>query len=507
METVDITTLWITMLDKLKKTLPPQIYNTWIETSLIPYSFEENVFTLDTTNNFICSFITKKYTKLLENTASSSLGRPVRVRLIHSESLIIDKETAAAVEKTDNIYEDNTYKSKEKILKTADQQSTESYGSEPLEYCQKIKLTPFADTDSKRLPSAENPSISHIGVSTLNDAYTFNTFIIGNSNRIAHAAALSIAEAPAKKYNPFFIYGGSGLGKTHLMHAIGHHILKQFPTMCLRCITSEDFANELIQSIQDRNSESFRQRYRNIDVLLVDDIQFLESKEHTQEEFFHTFNKLYQDHKQMVFTSDRPPQDIKKLEDRLRSRFQGGTVVSIEPPDLETRTAILRNRASVENIKIQKEAIDYIASNVSENIRELEGAFIRAQMQASVEKSPITLELTQRALKELIKDKNEKKYITIDEITKVVCHYYKVKYEDLMSKTKMKKIAYPRQIAMYLCRELTDNTYPHIGATFNGRDHTTVMHACTKVSKIMEKDESLKTTIEQLKKLITNVNN
>ena len=209
----------------------------------------------------------------------------------------------------------------------------------------------------------------------------------------------------------------------------------------------------------------------------------------------------------MVFTSDRPPQDIKKLEDRLRSRFQGGTVVSIEPPDLETRTAILRNRASVENIKIQKEAIDYIASNVSENIRELEGAFIRAQMQASVEKSPITLELTQRALKELIKDKNEKKYITIDEITKVVCHYYKVKYEDLMSKTKMKKIAYPRQIAMYLCRELTDNTYPHIGATFNGRDHTTVMHACTKVSKNMEKDDSLKTTIEQLKKLITNVNN
>ena len=474
METVDITNLWIEMLDRLKQTLPIQIYNTWIETSLIPYSFEDDVFTLDTTNHFICSFISKKYTNLLENTASSVINRPITVRLIHSSDNLSEEKSPKPVVSHDD--SDNTY-----YLPEPDHTpvvDAASYRSSPDPADSLIPAVSVSITPASRF--------AETGAYTLNSAYTFDTFVIGNSNRLAHAAALAIAEAPAKKYNPFFIYGGSGLGKTHLMHAIGHYILEHFPHMRLRCITSEDFANELIQSIQDKSSESFRQRYRNIDILLVDDIQFLESKEHTQEEFFHTFNKLLKDHKQMVFTSDRPPQDIKKIEDRLRSRCKGGTVVSIEPPDLETRTAILRNRAKMENIRIQKEAIDYIASNVSENIRELEGAFIRAQMQASVEKSPITLELTQRALKELVSVKKEKKYITIDEI---------------------KKVAYPRQIAMYLCRELTDNTYPHIGTAFNGRDHTTVMHACTKISNNIKKDESFFQTIEQLKNMILKVDN
>lgn len=359
--------------------------------------------------------------------------------------------------------------------------------------------------DAQKLSVPPNQSV--VESDGLGSNYTFDTFIVGNSNRMAHAAALAIAETPAERYNPYFIYGGSGLGKTHLMHAIGHRIREKYPDMVIRCITSEDFANELIQSLQDKNPESFRQRYRNVDVLLVDDIQFLENKEHTQEEFFHTFNKLYQDHKQMVFTSDRPPQDIKKLEERLRSRFQGGMVTCIEPPDLETRTAILRNRAQQSPISFEKDALDFIAANVSENIRQLEGAFAQVSLLASQEHSPVTLELTQKALKDLIQANSTKKYITLDEITKAVCQFYKVKYEDMMSKKKAKSIAFPRQVAMYLCRVMTEQTYPHIGASFNGRDHTTVMHACTKIENIMKEDEHIRRSIEELKAQITNVDN
>ena len=500
METIDITELWIRMLEKLKQSLPPQIYNTWIETSLIPYSLENNTFTLDTTTNFICSYITKKYTHLLETTASSVANQDIKVRLIHSAGDLSDtvQTNTPKKEETQYIYDNNIY-----TIESLKNQKTVGSVSSHTEQLQTGSETSYTPDTKQAVPfSDEKDDILQTGASTLNNTYTFDTFVVGNSNRLAHAAAMSIAESPMTKYSPFFIYGDSGLGKTHLMHAIGHYILNHYPNLRLRCITSEDFANELIQSIQDKNPESFRQRYRNIDVLLVDDIQFLESKEHTQEEFFHTFNKLYKDHKQMVFTSDRPPQNIKKLEDRLRSRFQGGTVVNIDPPDLETRTAILRNRAKIEHLPIEKEAIDYIASNVSENIRELEGAFIRAQMQASVENSPITLEVTQRALQELVKTKQEKKYITIDEITKHICSYYKIKYEDLMSKTKLKKIAFPRQIAMYLCRELTEHTYPHLGAAFNDRDHTTVMYAVNKISTEIKKDDSLRKAVEQIKNSI-----
>ena len=344
--------------------------------------------------------------------------------------------------------------------------------------------------------------------SNLNPNYTFDTFVVGNNNRFAQSASLAVAESPGEIYNPLFLYGGVGLGKTHLMHSIAHFILQKNPSSRILYVTSEEFTNEVIEAIRNSNNTAmtkFREKYRNIDVLLIDDVQFIIGKESTQEEFFHTFNKLYQDHKQMVFTSDRPPQDIKKMEDRLRSRFQGGMVTSIDPPDLETRTAILRSRAEAEHIEFQKEAIDYIASNVSENIRELEGAFVRVTLLASQAHTPITLELTQKALQDLVKTNNKKKYITIDEITRTVCQFYKVKYEDLMSKKKTKSIVIPRQIAMYLCRELTENTFPHIGTAFSGRDHTTVMHACNKVSDEIKSNESFRKMIEQLKTQITGV--
>ena len=310
MASMDLTSLWLGILAKIQQEIPPQIYDNWFETALIPYTYENDTLTLDTTGLFICKFISKKYTGLLENAASQVTGKATTVRLIYSSEGEEEAIVSTAAEKTTNELLQETQAIDEPKLQPEEAEPPVDPPLTPtLEIVKPellvqdaLPLTPPPKADVKPLTTADE----------LNSNYTFETFIVGNSNRIAHAAALSIAEAPAQKYNPFFIYGGSGLGKTHLMQAIGHRIRENFPNMVLRCITSEDFANELIQSIQDKSSESFRQRYRNVDVLLVDDIQFLENKEHTQEEFFHTFNKLYQDHKQMVFTSDRPPQDIKK---------------------------------------------------------------------------------------------------------------------------------------------------------------------------------------------------
>lgn len=541
--------LWYGMLNEVKKKIPSTMYSTWIESSLILVSYENDIVTIDTAKSFVRAFIKKKYNALLEEAASKVTGRPTKVNIIYSsvdteeepptietpspdsiESSTTPSQDSPAIEVTPEI---EPPKEKRKVSIVTGIETIRKEDLQPRKKNQSLsdkELSHEADTlykevklqpetlltadgeldfpeirDAQKLSVPPNQSV--VESDGLGSNYTFDTFIVGNSNRMAHAAALAIAETPAERYNPYFIYGGSGLGKTHLMHAIGHRIREKYPDMVIRCITSEDFANELIQSLQDKNPESFRQRYRNVDVLLVDDIQFLENKEHTQEEFFHTFNKLYQDHKQMVFTSDRPPQDIKKLEERLRSRFQGGMVTCIEPPDLETRTAILRNRAQQSPISFEKDALDFIAANVSENIRQLEGAFAQVSLLASQEHSPVTLELTQKALKDLIQANSTKKYITLDEITKAVCQFYKVKYEDMMSKKKAKSIAFPRQVAMYLCRVMTEQTYPHIGASFNGRDHTTVMHACKKIENIMKEDEHIRRSIEELKAQITNVDN
>lgn len=508
MPIMDLPVLWNNMLQELQHSLPPQIYNNWFAGALIPYSYENNILTLDTTTQFVCSFISKKYTPLLEQTASKVIGTPTAVILINSETMEVkdldpfypEIKPAVPSEPKENTYTevqtDNTLSSaKEWIQSELSMPASENTITASVQ-----PADPLVSRPSRQDPIQENNLI---------DNFTFDTFIVGNSNRIAYAAAQAVAETPAKKFNPFYIYGDSGLGKTHLMHAIGHRILQNFPNMRLRCITSEDFVNEFIQCIQDKNTESFRHRYRNIDILLVDDIQFFArgDKESSKEEFFHTFNKLFQDHKQMIFTSDRAPQDIKRFEERLRSRFQSGMVVEIATPDLETRIAILKKWAETEHIKIENTAIEYIASNVSENIRVLNGAFNNVLMLSNTEKKPITLELTREAIRYLVNKDEEKKYITIDEITSAVCQYYHVNYKDLMGKKKTKDIAMPRQIAMYLCRELTGNTFPHIGAAFNGRDHTTVMHACTKVTKMLDKDTHFKEGIEKLKNKINGVDN
>jgi chromosomal replication initiator protein len=337
----------------------------------------------------------------------------------------------------------------------------------------------------------------------LNPKYTFDTFVIGAGNRFAHAASLAVAEAPAKAYNPLFIYGGVGLGKTHLLHAIGHYVLEHNPTAKVVYLSSEKFTNEFINSIRDNKADDFRNKYRNVDVLLIDDIQFLAGKEQTQEEFFHTFNTLHEERKQIIISSDRPPKEIPTLEDRLRSRFEWGLITDITPPDLETRIAILRKKAKADGLDIPNEAMLYIANQIDTNIRELEGALIRVVAYSSLNNKDINADLAAEALKDIIPS-SKPKMITVLDIQKAVGAEFNVKLEDFKAKKRTKSIAFPRQIAMFLARELTDLSLPKIGDEFGGRDHTTVIHAYDKISKMLETDSDLQSIIQNLKQTIKN---
>jgi len=333
----------------------------------------------------------------------------------------------------------------------------------------------------------------------LNPKYTFDTFVIGSGNRFAHAASLAVAEAPAKAYNPLFIYGGVGLGKTHLMHAIGHYVLEHNPMAKVVYLTSEKFTNEFINAIRDNRPDDFRNKYRNVDILLIDDIQFLAGKESTQEEFFHTFNTLHEENKQIIISSDRPPREIPTLEDRLRSRFEWGLITDITPPDLETRIAILRKKAKADGLDIPNEVMLYIANQIDSNIRELEGALIRVVAYSSLENKDINADLAAEALKSIIPS-SKPKVITIQDIQRVVGEQFGVKLEDFSAKKRTKSIAFPRQIAMYLSRELTDFSLPKIGEEFGGRDHTTVIHAHEKNIKFNKNRSTISKTSSRVGK-------
>jgi len=344
----------------------------------------------------------------------------------------------------------------------------------------------------------EIPSVPTISQSSeLNSKYTFDTFVIGKGNQMAHAAALVVSEEPGTIYNPLFFYGGVGLGKTHLMHAIGHQYLSINPDKNVKYVSSETFANDFIMSIQNRTQEEFRQKYRTVDLLLVDDIQFFADKEGTQEEFFHTFNALYDERKQIVLTSDRLPNEIPKLQERLVSRFAWGLSVDITPPDLETRIAILRKKADAERLEIPNDTLSYIAGQIDSNIRELEGALVRVQAFATMQNREITTSLAADALKSMIKGLD--KEVTIGKIQQDVARYYHITVEDLKGKRRVKAIVTPRQIAMYLARELTDASFPKIGSEFGGKDHTTVLHAHEKITKVIEEDAKMKREIEEIK--------
>ncbi len=346
-----------------------------------------------------------------------------------------------------------------------------------------VELSLAVDPTVELKPQPMLPSTSH-EFGRLNPKYVFDTFVIGSSNRFAHAAAVAVAEAPAKAYNPLFIYGDSGLGKTHLLHAIGHYARRLYSGIRVRYVNSEEFTNDFINSIRDDEGTSFKTTYRNVDVLLIDDIQFLAGKDRTLEEFFHTFNALHNNNKQVVITSDQPPKLLAGFEDRMKSRFEWGLLTDIQPPELETRIAILRKKALSEGLSAPDDALEYIASKISSNIRELEGALIRVTAFASLNRQPVDVALAEMVLKDLITDDGAQE-ITSAQILTQTADYFKLSMEELCSKSRTRTLVTARQIAMYLCRELTDMSLPKIGQELGGRDHTTVIHADRKIRELM----------------------
>ena len=417
----------------------PVTFETWIS-PIVPYKIEGDSFILQIGDPFYRGMIQKRYLSLIRSAIKTVTNRDYEIKIITDEH-----------------------------------------------------LPPIPKNLSLAIPTSS--------ANNLNPRYIFSSFVVGNSNRMAHAASLAVAESPAQAYNPLFLYGNSGLGKTHLMHSIAHYILDKNPSTKVLYVTSETFTNELINSIQNNKNEEFRNKYRNIDVLLIDDIQFISKEEGTQEEFFHTFNALHESNKQIIISSDRPPKEIKTLEDRLRSRFEWGLIADIQAPDYETRIAILRKKVDTERLPVGNEVMAFIAKSIVSNIRELEGALTRIVAYATLTNQIVSIELAETALKDIF---NEKASIQITPhiIQEVVANYFNIHVEDIQSSKKPKNIAFPRQIAMYLCRKLLDISLPKIGKHFGDRDHTTVIYAVSKIEKSLKKDPSLQQTISELERQI-----
>ena len=445
--------LWEKTLNIIKGELSEVSFNTWIK-SCEPISMSSDTIKISVPNAFTQEILEKRYKDLVANS----------IKAICSKLYTIQFLIASEIQNTEEEIKDKKQKGR-------------------------------LNDDKKIIVNDEMNT-------NLNPKYTFDSFVIGNSNRFAHAASLAVAESPAKAYNPLFIYGGVGLGKTHLMHAIGHYVLQNNKNAKVVYVSSEKFTNELINAIKDDKNEDFRNKYRNVDVLLIDDIQFIAGKERTQEEFFHTFNALHDANKQIILSSDRPPKEIPTLEDRLRSRFEWGLIADIQVPDFETRMAILKKKADVEKLNVANEVMVYIATKIKSNIRELEGALIRIVAYSSLTNREITVDLASEALKDII-SKKQSKHITIEIIQDVVANYFNLRVEDLKSQRRTRNVSYPRQIAMYLSRKLTDMSLPKIGEEFGGRDHTTVIHAYEKISDNLNRDESLQHTIDDITKKLT----
>ncbi len=446
MEFAEINELWNKILEIIKEELKPQAYNSWFsQTKAV--KIEDNELIISAPGDFCKEWLEKHYTGFIQDILTRTLGS--------DDNLIIK-------------------------FKAADQKFSAPVYSTP--------------NPEKKIKKTEN-FIKNIHLD-LNPRYTFDNFVIGNSNRFAHAACLAVAQSPAKAYNPLFVYGVVGIGKTHLMQAIANYIIQHDHKAKVLYISSEKFTNELINSIKDDRTDAFRNKYRNVDVLLIDDIQFLAGKERTQEEFFHTFNTLHESNKKIVITSDRPPKDLTTLEERLISRFEWGLNTDIQPPEFETRVAILRKKAQAENLSVPDEVINFIADKISSNIRQLEGALTKLVAFSTINKKELSVPSAQNILKDIIPLENKK--VSIDQIQKAVADYYTIKVNFLLSKKRTKDVVLARQVAIYLSRELTDLSLASIGEAFGRRDHTTIIHSCVKIKNKIKKDKGFKNIIDNL---------
>ena len=439
--------------DKLKESFNEKVFNVWIK-PIMPLEVTDTYYKVAVKNDFFKTMLEENYAQVIEGVLAGIMSKNIKL-----------------------------------IIETMDN------GSSGSEAAEEMPAVP-AKREQQQLFN-ENTSVQQPDESNLNPKYVFETFVIGNSNRFAHAAAQAVANDPAHAYNPLFLYGGVGLGKTHLMHAIGNRIKQNNPSMKVLYTSSEKFTNEIINSIQNKTTEAFRQKYRNIDCLIIDDIQFLKGKEQTQVEFFHTFNALKDADKQIIISSDRPPREIETLEDRLRSRFDQGLTADIQTPDLETRMAILRTKAASDNIVLPTEVITLLATNIATNIREIEGAYNKIVAYTSLMHMPITVETAQKVLSDMGND-IKTRTITYEGIIKVVADHYNVKQDELFNKKRTQNIAFPRQVAMYLCRELADLSYPRIGELFGGRDHTTVIHAYEKISNFKNSNLAFQNELQEI---------
>ena len=444
--------LWEDTLTHLELNLSSQHFSTWIK-PLKLIKIEQDMVYLEVPNRFVLDWVKDNYSKLIQTILEELSAVSYRLQF-----------------------------------------SVTGQARDSLSRSVKPPETDAAGVDNQQRLATNIPSADIY----LNRKYTFEEFVSGSSNQFAYAAAMAVANNPATTYNPLFIYGGVGLGKTHLVNAIGNAILKKSPEMRICYYTSEKFMNELINSLRYNRMDEFRNKFRSMDVILIDDIQFIAGKERTQEEFFHTFNALYESHKQIIVTSDKFPKDIPGLEERLRSRFEWGLIADIQPPDVETKLAILKMKAEQNSIKLPEEVAYFLANSVCSNVRELEGYLIRIGAYASLTSTPVSLEMARNVLKDILIERN--KELTVDEILKRVSSHFNIKISDIKSSKRLKAVVLPRQIAMYLSRQLTSSSYPEIGERFGGKDHSTIIHAIRKIEKLIEEDFQLRSTIENLKK-------
>ncbi len=448
--------LWDDTLAHLELNLSPQCFSTWIK-PLKLVKIEQDMVYLEVPNRFVLDWVKDNYSKLIQKILSELSAVTYRLQF------------------------------------TVDSNAQKNLPKRP------------TNEETIASPAIVKEKINNNSYSAdinLNRKYTFDEFVAGSSNQFAYAAAMAVANNPATTYNPLFIYGGVGLGKTHLVNAIGNAILKKSPHMRICYYTSEKFMNELINSLRYNRMDEFRNKFRSMDVILIDDIQFIAGKERTQEEFFHTFNALYESHKQIIVTSDKFPKDIPGLEERLRSRFEWGLIADIQPPDVETKLAILKMKAEQNSIRLPEDVALFLANSICNNVRELEGYLIRIGAYASLTAIPISLEMARDVLKDILVERN--KELSVEEIIKRVSVHFNIKISDIKSAKRLKAVVLPRQIAMYISRQLTPSSYPEIGDRFGGKDHSTIIHAIRKIEKLMIEDFQLRTTIENLKKELTN---